>query len=140
MFESLLAHGGQAAELDLPPEVVKEYVFAFSFAKKLVVAEVEKANRDKILYDFLKFHMYLRHGADFALLILPKNYSHRGGEWNLFDWGTTRYKQSLEFGFGSPSIFQRILVIGYEQFTIEGAILNSKLRAQLIANRSTKTR
>jgi len=134
--EKLLECGGQPAQLELPPEILKEYDFAFSFGGKLVVVEVEKANRDKILYDFLKFHMYLRHGADFALLFLPKNYSHRSGKWDLFDWGKTRYQQSRDFGFGSPSIFDRILVVGYEQCTTEGVVLNSKVRASLIANRS----
>ncbi|SRR6266540_3323192 len=134
--EKLLECGGASATLNLPPEILKEYDFTFSFGGKTVVVEVEKANRDKILYDFLKFHMYLRHGADLALLFLPKNYSHRSGEWNLFDWGKTRYQQSRDFGFGSPSILDRILVVGYQQCTTEGEVLNSKVRAALIANRN----
>ncbi len=62
-----------------------------------MVVEVEKANREKILYDFLKFHMYLQSGADLGLLFLPKNYSHRGGEWDLFDWGKTRHQQARDY-------------------------------------------
>ena len=46
-------------------EIKKEYDFAFSFAGKLIVVEVEKANREKILYDYLKFHMYLKTGLTF---------------------------------------------------------------------------
>ncbi|MGH9871670.1 MAG: hypothetical protein ACRD9S_04280 [Pyrinomonadaceae bacterium] len=134
--ERLIQSGARPAKLDLPPDVLKEYDFSFSFDSKLVVVEVEKANREKILYDFLKFHMYLRHGADLALLFLPKNYSHRSGEWDLFDWGKTRYQQSLDFGFGSQAVFDRILIIGYEQRTLEGAVLNRTVRASLIANRT----
>jgi hypothetical protein len=88
---NLLASGGQLTQLTLPKSILKEYDFSFSFNGKVVVVEVEKANREKILYDFLKFHMYLRHGADFGLLFLPKNYPHSSGEWRLFDWGKTRY-------------------------------------------------
>lgn len=133
---NLLASGGQLTQLTLPKAILKEYDFSFSFNGKIVVVEVEKANREKILYDFLKFHMYLRHGADFGLLFLPKNYPHRSGEWKLFDWGKTRYQQSREFGFGSPEILDRILIAGYEQRTSDGAMLTRQIRASLIANRS----
>jgi hypothetical protein len=100
-----------------------------------VVVEVEKANREKILYDFLKFHMYLQNGADLGLLFLPKNYSHRSGEWDLFDCGKTRHQQARDYGFGSQSILDRILIVGYQQCTIEGVPLDRKVRASLIASR-----
>lgn len=126
--DKLLESGGQLTQLSLPKGILKEYDFSFSFKGKSVVVEVEKANREKILYDFLKFHMYLRYGADFGLLFLPKNYSHRSGEWSLFDWGKTRYQQSLDYGFGSPDILERILIIGYEQRTLDGTVLNRQVR------------
>ena len=134
---NLLAGGGQLTQLTLPKSILKEFDFSFSFRKKVVVVEVEKANREKILYDFLKFHMYLRHGADFGLLFVPKNYPHSSGEWKLFHWAKTRYQQSHDFGFGSPDILNRILIVGYEQRTLDGAVLTKQLRASLIANRSS---
>jgi len=133
---NLLASGGQLIQLALPKTIRKKCDFSFSFGGKVVVVEVEKANREKILYDLLKFHMYLRHEADFGLLFLPKNYPHSNGEWKLFDWGKTRYQQSRDFGFGSSDILDRILIVGYEQRTLDGAILTRQIRASLIANRS----
>jgi hypothetical protein len=131
----LILGGGSEAHLKLPPTIVKEYDFVLSFAGKLIVVEVEKANREKILYDFLKFHMYLQNGADIGLLFLPKNYSHKSGEWDLFDWGKTRYQQARAFGFGTPGILDRILIVGCQQCTIDGVPLDRKVRAALIVNR-----
>lgn len=133
----LIACGAVETQLEMPAEIKKEYDFAFLFAGRLVVVEVEKANREKILYDYLKFHMYLKSGADFSILFLTKNYAHRLGEWDLFDWGVKRYRQCLEFGFGNSKLFDRILLVGYEQCTVEGTPLNSRVRASLIATRRT---
>lgn len=133
----LITCGAVEAQFEMPAEIKKEYDFAFSFAGKLVVVEVEKANREKILYDYLKFHMYLKSGADFSILFLTKNYAHRLGEWDLFDWSVKRYRQCLEFGFGNSQLFDRMLLVGYEQCTVEGIALSSNVRASLIANRRT---
>lgn len=51
--EKLLECGGTPAALDLPPEILKEYDFTFSFGGKMVVVEVEKANRDRFSTIFL---------------------------------------------------------------------------------------
>lgn len=129
----LITCGAVETQFEMPAEIKKEYDFAFSFAGRLVVVEVEKANREKILYDYLKVHMYLKSGADFSILFLTKNYAHRLGEWNLFDWGVKRYRQCLEFGFGNSQLFDRMLLVGYEQCTVEGIPLSSRVRASLIA-------
>ncbi len=97
---------------------------------------MEKANREKILYDILKCHMYLSGDAAFALLVLPKNYPHRHGEWDLFATGVARYRQCLDFGFGTPKTFDRILIVGYEQATADGERLTGQIRSRLIASRN----
>src|SRR6266545_6151864 len=109
----MLARGAVEATLDLPPETRAEYDFVLTLAGKQVVVEVEKSNWNKILYDFLKFHMYFRNGADFSILFLPKNWPHAHGEENAFDIGLNRYKQCLDFGFGTSDLFDRILIVGY---------------------------
>lgn len=125
-------NGATEAELSLPDGVAKEYDFAFDFEGNRVVVEVEKANREKILYDILKCHMYLSGDAAFALLVLPKNYPHGHGEWDLFATGTARYRQCLDFGFGTLETFDRILIVGYEQATTEGERLTGQIRSRLI--------
>ena len=131
--------GATEAELSLPDGVAKEYDFAFDFAGHRVAVEVEKANREKILYDILKCHMYLSGDAAFALLVLPKNYPHRHGEWNPFATGVARYRQCLNFGFGTPETFDRILIVGYEQATADGERLTGQIRSRLIAGRPSAT-
>jgi hypothetical protein len=129
--------GATEAELSLPEGVAKEYDFAFDFAGHRVAVEVEKANREKILYDILKCHMYLSGDAAFALLVLPKNYPHRHGEWNLFATGVNCYRQCLDYAFGTRETFDRILIVGYDQATADGERLTAQVRSRLIAGRSS---
>lgn len=137
--DALCGHGATLADLSLPSDVAMEYDFAFDFGGHRVVVEVEKANREKILYDILKCHMYLSGDADYALLVLPKNYPHRHGEWDLFATGVTRYLECLDFGFGTPETFDRILIVGYEQATADGERLTGQIRSRLIAGRPSAT-
>ena len=133
--DTFCGHGATETELSLPDGVAKEYDFAFDFAGHRVAVEVEKANREKILYDILKCHMYLSGDAALALLVLPKNYPHRHGEWDLFATGVTRYRKCLDYGFGTPETFDRILIVGYEQATADGERLTGQVRSRLIACR-----
>lgn len=123
--DALCSHGATEAELSLPDGVAEKYDFAFDFdfADHRVAVEVEKANREKILNDILKCHMYLSGDAAFALVVLPKNYPHGNGEWDLFAMGKARYRRCLDFGFGAPATFDRILIVGYEQCTVDGTPL-----------------
>ncbi|MCB1211509.1 MAG: hypothetical protein KDK97_19450 [Verrucomicrobiales bacterium] len=108
--------------------------FAFRFRDSVWVAEAEKSNSDKILYDFLKFHFYLAAGADAVLLLLPKNWSHRSGEVDMFAMGKERLEHCQESGFGSPQFFERTLIVGYEQATADGRTLTSAERRELIGS------
>lgn len=137
--DTFCGYGAIETELSLPDGVAKEYDFAFDFAGHRVAVEVEKANREKILYDILKCHMYLSGDAAFALLVLPKNYPHRHGEWDLFATGVARYRQCLDCGFGTPETFDRILIVGYEQATADGERLTGQVRSRLIAGRPSAT-
>jgi hypothetical protein len=132
---ALLAQGATQTEWNLPRKINQRYDFAFSFGGKRAVVEVEKANWEKILRDLLKFHVYFQHGADFALLFLPKNYPHSHGEPDNFEAGRELYAQCLESGFGQASNFDRILLVGYEQFTAEGERFTSAARNRLKAEK-----
>jgi hypothetical protein len=113
---AILAHGAGTLHLDLPTEIPQELDFAFTFAGRSVAVEIEKANREKILRDILKCHMYLHAGADFAVVGLPKNYAHTHGIWNLYDFGVQRFEECLKYGFGTPDRLGRISLLGFEQF------------------------
>jgi len=135
----LLAQGAVRTEMKLPSHIRQKYDFAFSFGGKQVVVEVEKANWEKILRDLLKIHIYFQNGADFALLFLPKNYPHSHGEPDNYETGRKLYAQCLESGFGQPSTFERILLVGYEQFTADGERFTSAVRNRLKEEKKNAT-
>ena len=100
----------------LPSDLPQELDFAFTFANKTVAVEIEKANREKILRDILKCHIYLHVGADYAVVALPRNYPHKHGVWDLFDFGVQRFDDCQRYGFGTPDKLGRILLLGFRQF------------------------
>jgi len=114
--QAVLSQGAISYSFDLPREIPQQLDFAFRYNDSIVVVEVEKTNREKILRDILKAHMYLNSGADYALLALPKNYSHRHGVWNLYEFGVQRFSECRTYGFGTEERLGRILLIGFEQF------------------------
>jgi hypothetical protein len=112
----LVAHGAKSIVFRLPLDIPQKLDFAFTFKRRSVVVEIEKTNREKILRDILKCHMYLRAGADFAIVGLPKNYPHKHGVWNLFDFGVDRFTECRTYGFGTEDKLGRILLLGFEQY------------------------
>jgi hypothetical protein len=111
----LLSRGARPYNLALPAGVPQELDFAFSFGDHNVAVEIEKANQDKILRDIPKSHIYLHAGAHFAIVVLPRNYAHKHGVWNLFEFGIERYDECRTYGFGSPDKLGRIALLGFDQ-------------------------
>ena len=132
LLEKLIKLGGKTANIQIVDDLKKKYDFILDINGECVAAEVEKTNREKILYDLLKCHMYFKSGALFALLFLPRNYAHSKGIWNLFETGKDRYSQCLRYGFGSPSYFKKILLVGYEVFTENNEKVTTSVRSRLI--------
>lgn len=114
--QAILSRGASSHVFDLPPDVPQQLDFAFQYNDNIVAVEVEKTNREKILRDVLKAHMYLHFGADFALLALPKNYAHRHGIWNLYEFGKQRLRECQTYGFGNKERLDRIILLGFEEF------------------------
>ena len=112
---ALRSRGATPMNLALPAGVPQDLDFAFTFGGRTVAVEIEKANREKILRDFLKCHIYLHAGAHFAVVVLPRNYAHKHGEWNLFQFGVERYDECRTYGFGSTDKLGRIALLGFDQ-------------------------
>ena len=112
---ALRERGTMPFRLALPAGVPQELDFSFTFGGRAVAVEIEKANREKILRDILKCHIYLHAGADFAVVVLPRNYPHKHGVWNLFEFGIERYDECRTYGFGTPGKLDRILLLGFDQ-------------------------
>lgn len=112
---ALHAAGAERFHLKVHRDIPQELDFAFSYQGKTVAVEIEKANREKILRDLLKCHMYLHSGADYSLIALPRNYPHTHGIWDLFAFGSDRYRECLRYGMGTGERLGRILLVGYTQ-------------------------
>lgn len=112
---ALRSRGATPFNLPLPTGVPQELDFAFTYGGRAVAVEIEKANREKILRDILKCHIYLHAGAHFAVVVLPRNYAHKHGVWNLFEFGVGRYDECRTYGFGSPDKLGRIALLGFDQ-------------------------
>lgn len=129
---ALVTGGAQAFDLRLPSSIPQEHDFAFTYGKRTVAVEIEKANREKILRDILKCHMYLHCGVDLALICLPRNYPHKHGIWNLFDFGVQRYRECSTYGFGSPDRLGKILLLGFDQHeAATGHLLSKAVRERI---------
>jgi len=95
--------------LPLPAGVPQELDFAFTFGGRTVAVEIGESEPREILRDILKCHIYLHAGADFAVVAVPRNYAHKHGVWNLFQFGVDRYEECRTYGFGTPDKLGRIL-------------------------------
>lgn len=117
--QAILSQGASPHSFSLPADIPQQLDFAFLCDGRVVAVEVEKTNREKILRDILKAHMYLHSGADYALLALPKNYPHSHGIWNLYEFGVQRFRECRTYGFGVNERLGRIILLGFEQFDAE---------------------
>lgn len=108
--------GQKAVLLTLPDDVAKKADFVTSIAGQTVVFEIEKANWEKIFYDFLKFHIYFAAGAHSAVILAPCGWAHQSGEKDVFQIACDRYDQALKYGMGTKNQFDRILIAGFRQY------------------------
>jgi hypothetical protein len=81
-----------------------------------VIFELEKANKEKILYDILKAHIYKRNGFDKIIIMSPKNWVHGNGIIDLFSIAKERLLLCQRYKFGHPDALKDILLVGYTQF------------------------
>jgi hypothetical protein len=126
--KELLAAGAQSLELKLG--IPQKHDFAFTYRERTVAVEIEKANREKILRDVLKCHMYLHAGVDFAIIGLPKNYPHTRDVWNLYRFGVERLSECKTYGFGMADKLGRILLLGFNQHEASSNRLLCKVTRQ----------
>lgn len=92
-----------------------EYDFSLEIGGSKVVFEIEKANKEKLLYDILKMHVYLEFGVDAAVLVCPKNWIHSGGSIDIFAIAKERLKLCKQFRMADPDKIKKILIVGFTQ-------------------------
>ena len=104
--------------------------FCFDIFGKTTVFEVEKSNKEKILYDLLKFHVYLSCKADLTVLMVPKNWVHKLGTENLFAFAKEKLILCETYGMINRDYSSSILIMGFNQY-FNGSILNKDILLQM---------
>lgn len=116
--------------LQLPNDIAKEYDAVIKTKFGVVVVEVEKANWEKFLYDLLKAHVYLNHGAEYCCIILPENWAHQHGVKNVFQESSKRLDLARKYHCGDQRVLDRVFLIGFRQFW-KGTLLSQGGREQI---------
>lgn len=81
-----------------------------------VVIEIEKSNKKTIWFDFIKLLMLIRQNVSkFGILIVPRNYAHAKGVWDLFREARFYRRCLSEFAGVDESFLSKIAIIGYTQ-------------------------
>lgn len=81
-----------------------------------VVVEVEQSNRKNIWFDFVKIMLLIgQQMSNFGLLLVPRNYAHKVGVWDLFN--EARYYRwcLIRFAGVDPQLFSKLAIVGYTQ-------------------------
>jgi hypothetical protein len=133
LAERFWAMNGVARKDIAMPKIQKKFDFSLVHKGQSIVVEVEKANWEKVLYDFLKAHIYFAYGVNFVVVFVPKNYVHSGkSPKKSFHQARQRYDHCVEYGFGSQENLGRILLVGYEVALRDGRVFTPSLRTQFI--------
>ena len=78
--------------------------------------EIEKSNKKTIWFDFMKLMLLIgRQIADYGILVVPRNYAHKNGVWELFS-EARYYRYCLsKFAKVDSELLSKIAIIGYTQ-------------------------
>jgi hypothetical protein len=104
----------------------------------IVVVEIEKANREKILRDIVKMLLFFEaNQADLAALVCPRNYVHSGGVWKVFDTAHQVLRAFVRVTQLPESKANRLALIGFTQEVFLGgkwAVWDEAARQELQAH------
>lgn len=102
------------AELKDIPNIVPDAIL--SKKNSAVAVEIEKSNKKTIWFDLIKLMMLInRDVVGFGLLVVPRNYAHGGGVWNLFN-EARYYRYCLSrFARVDERLLSKIAIVGYTQ-------------------------
>lgn len=125
------------AKLKQIPDIKLDGLLASGDCK--IVIEVEKSNKKTIWFDFMKMMMMLgTEEAQFGVLLVPRNYAHRRGIWDLFKEARF-YRWCLsQFARVDETLMSKLAIIGYTQEALVNGSWKplSPLRISLIKNKA----
>ena len=105
-----------------------DFDFSLKLANTKAVFEVEKANKEKLLYDILKMHIYIESGAEMAVLICPTNWAHANGTVDLFALAKERFNLCKNFGMIDENKIPKMLIVGFTQIYQSTALTHKMLK------------
>ena len=81
-----------------------------------VTIEIEKSNKKTIWFDFMKLMLLIgKEVAGYGILIVPRNYAHKNGVWDLF-FEARYYRYCLsKFAKVDSELLSKIAIVGYTQ-------------------------
>jgi hypothetical protein len=118
LVEGLRQKGVDQVVLKIPDKNRTKYSSDAEFKLQEVgkiVVEIEKADHQKILYDLLKAHVYLREGADYVVLLIPTTRGRKPAENNMFEIGKRRLEDCIQVGMISEKAASQVFLVGFEQ-------------------------
>lgn len=81
-----------------------------------IAIEIEKANKKTIGWDFIKLAMLIRGGkSNFGLLVVPVNYAHKSGVWDLFKEARHHRYCLRRYLDVDGNLLSKIAIMGYTQ-------------------------
>jgi len=101
-------------ELEDIPNIIPDGII--SKGHSTIAIEIEKSNKKTIWFDLIKLMMLINQDVvDFGLLVVPRNYAHRLGVWNLFN-EARYYRYCLSrFAKVDEQLLSKIAIVGYTQ-------------------------
>ncbi|WP_028550021.1 hypothetical protein [Paenibacillus sp. UNC451MF] len=106
----------QTLSPNIPAKLGIDYDIVTTINNSRTIIEIEKANKEKILYDLLKAHVYLNENKDIFILIVPKEWIHSKGKEFLFQLAIERFEMCIEYGMCNKDVMSRTIIMGYDQF------------------------
>lgn len=81
-----------------------------------VIVEIEKSNKKTIWFDLIKIMMLIGQDVtDFGILVVPRNYAHKIGVWDLFS-EARYYRWCLaQYAKVEHNLLSKIAIVGYTQ-------------------------
>jgi hypothetical protein len=133
-FDSVVEHkliefGGRRFSLSPSCSANIDFDFALQLGTIKCVFEMEKTNKEKLLYDFLKMHVYLDSGADVAILLVPVNWAHSSGVIDLFSVAANRFSLCRQYGMLNKEKAHRMLLLGFTQIINGSPLTDNTLRS-----------
>lgn len=104
----------------IEPKIECSNKIAFDIALEIhgknIIFEIEKANKEKILYDYLKAHIYIKSGINCVIVCVPINWVSSKVSENLFKVACERLNLCSDYKMADEGTLKNIILVGFKQY------------------------